>query len=76
MESQLEDRLRGLKYEHCEDVVWLSSRVPMIQIDAETHGINPCRAIDQVIKYDNDPGKAYTRVLTCGHGGRGALTNG
>src|SRR5690606_28228941 len=35
------------------------------QIELKTLGINPRRAIEQIVEYKNDPGNGYTRTLLC-----------
>ncbi|HKV97886.1 MAG TPA: type I restriction endonuclease subunit R [Gammaproteobacteria bacterium] len=50
---------------HQYDVVLLINGVPVVQIELKTLGINPRRAIEQVVEYKNDPGNGYTRTLLC-----------
>lgn len=50
---------------HRYDVLLLISGVPVVQIELKTLGINPRRAIEQVVEYKNDPGNGYTRTLLC-----------
>lgn len=50
---------------HRYDVVLLINGVPVVQIELKTLGINPRRAIEQVVEYKNDPGNGYTRTLLC-----------
>jgi type I restriction enzyme R subunit len=50
---------------HRYDVVLLINGVPVVQIELKTLGINPRRAMQQVVEYKNDPGNGYTRTLMC-----------
>lgn len=50
---------------HRYDVIVLINGVPVVQIELKTLGINPRRAIEQIVDYKNDPGNGYTRTLLC-----------
>ncbi|HWU77757.1 MAG TPA: type I restriction endonuclease, partial [Rhodanobacter sp.] len=50
---------------HQYDVVLLINGVPVVQIELKTLGINPRRALEQIVEYKNDPGNGYTRTLLC-----------
>lgn len=50
---------------HRYDVLLLINGVPAVQIELKTLGINPRRAIEQVVDYKNDAGNGYTRTLLC-----------
>jgi type I restriction enzyme, R subunit len=50
---------------HRFDVVLLINGLPVVQIELKTLGINPRRAIEQVVDYKNDPGNGFTRTLLC-----------
>lgn len=50
---------------HRYDVVLLINGVPVVQIELKTLGINPRRAIEQIVEYKNDPGNGFTRTLLC-----------
>jgi type I restriction enzyme, R subunit len=50
---------------HRYDVVILINGVPAVQIELKTLGINPRRAMEQIVEYKNDPGNGYTRTLLC-----------
>ena len=50
---------------HRYDVVLLINGVPAVQIELKTLGINPRRAIEQIVEYKNDAGNGYTRTLLC-----------
>ena len=50
---------------HKYDVLLLINGVPAVQIELKTLGINPRRAIEQIVEYKNDPGNGYTRTLLC-----------
>ncbi len=40
-------------------------RRAVVQIELKTLGINPRRAMEQIVDYKNDPGNGYTRTLLC-----------
>ena len=48
---------------HRFDVLILINGVPMVQIELKTLGINPKRAMEQIVDYKNDPGNGYTKTL-------------
>jgi type I restriction enzyme R subunit len=50
---------------HRYDVVLLINGVPVVQIELKNLGINPRRAMEQIVEYKNDPGNGYTRTLLC-----------
>jgi type I restriction enzyme R subunit len=50
---------------HRYDVLLLINGIPVAQIELKTLGINPRRAIQQIVEYKNDPGNGYTRTLLC-----------
>jgi type I restriction enzyme R subunit len=50
---------------HQYDVLLLINGVPAVQIELKTLGINPRRAIEQIVEYKNDVGNGYTRTLLC-----------
>ena len=50
---------------HRYDVLLLINGVPVVQIELKTLGINPRRAIEQIVEYKNDAGNGYTRTLLC-----------
>ena len=50
---------------HRYDVVLLVNGVPCAQVELKTLGINPRRAMEQIVDYKNDPGNGYTRTLLC-----------
>lgn len=50
---------------HRFDVVLLVNGVPVVQIELKTLGINPRRAIEQIVEYKNDVGNGFTRTLLC-----------
>ena len=41
---------------HRYDVVLLINGVPVAQVEPRAHGINPRRAMEQIVEYKNDPG--------------------
>ncbi len=47
------------------DVILLINGVPCVQIELKTLGINPRRAMEQIVDYKNDPGNGYTKTLLC-----------
>jgi len=50
---------------HRYDVLLLINGVPCVQVELKTLGINPRRAMEQIVDYKNDPGNGYTRTLLC-----------
>ena len=48
---------------HRYDVLILINGVPCVQIELKTLGIQPRRAMEQIVDYKNDPGNGYTRTL-------------
>ena len=50
---------------HRFDVILLINGVPVVQIELKTLGINPRRAMEQIVDYKTDPGNGYTRTLLC-----------
>jgi len=50
---------------HRYDVIILINGVPCVQVELKTLGINPRRAMEQIVDYKNDPGNGYTRSLLC-----------
>ena len=47
---------------HRYDILLIINVIPAAQIELKTLGINPRRAIKQIIDYKNDPGNGYTRT--------------
>jgi hypothetical protein len=50
---------------HRYDVVLLINGIPIVQIELKTLGVNPRRAMEQIVEYKNDPGNGYTKTLLC-----------
>jgi type I restriction enzyme R subunit len=50
---------------HRFDVLLLINGVPVTQIELKTLGVNPRRAMEQIVEYKNDPGNGYTKTLLC-----------
>ena len=50
---------------HRYDVMLLINGIPVVQIELKTLGINPRRAMKQIVQYKSDPGNGYTRTLLC-----------
>ncbi|MCF7863349.1 MAG: type I restriction endonuclease subunit R [Kiritimatiellales bacterium] len=50
---------------HRYDVILLINGVPVVQVELKTLGVNPRRAMEQIVEYKNDPGNGYTRTLLC-----------
>jgi type I restriction enzyme R subunit len=48
---------------HRYDVILLINGVPCVQIELKTLGVNPRRAMEQIVEYKNDPGNGYTKTL-------------
>lgn len=50
---------------HRYDVLILINGVPCVQIELKTLGVNPRRAMEQIVEYKHNPGNGYTRTLLC-----------
>lgn len=50
---------------HRFDVLILINGVPCVQVELKTLGVNPRRAMEQIVDYKNDPGNGYTKTLLC-----------
>ena len=50
---------------HRYDVILLINGVPVVQVELKTLGVNPRRAMEQIVSYKSDPGNGYTRTLLC-----------
>lgn len=50
---------------HRYDVILLINGVPCVQIELKTLGVNPKKAMEQIVDYKNDPGNGYTKTLLC-----------
>ena len=50
---------------HRYDVIILINGVPVVQIELKTLGMNPRRAMEQIVGYKHDPGNGYTKTLLC-----------
>lgn len=50
---------------HRYDVLILINGVPCVQIELKTLGVNPRRAMEQIVEYKNDPGNGYAKTLLC-----------
>jgi type I restriction enzyme, R subunit len=50
---------------HRYDVLILINGVPCVQIELKTLGIQPRRAMEQIVEYKHDPGNGYTKTLLC-----------
>lgn len=50
---------------HRYDVMLLINGVPVVQIELKALGINPRRAMEQIVDYKNDPGNGYSKTLLC-----------
>lgn len=50
---------------HRYDVMLLINGIPVVQVELKTLGINPRRAMEQIVEYKNDPGNGYTKTLLC-----------
>src|SRR4051812_1196407 len=48
---------------HRYDVLLLINGVPVVQIELKTLGLNPRRAMEQIVEYKNDSGTGYTKTL-------------
>ncbi|MFV0275720.1 MAG: type I restriction endonuclease, partial [Parahaliea sp.] len=50
---------------HRYDVILLINGLPLVQIELKTLGLNPRRAMEQIVHYKNEPGNGYTNTLLC-----------
>lgn len=50
---------------HRYDVILLMNGVPVVQIELKALGINPRKAMEQIVEYKADPGNGYTKTLLC-----------
>ena len=50
---------------HRYDVILLINGVPLVQVELKTLGVNPRKAMEQVVAYKSDPGNGYTRTILC-----------
>ncbi|MCA3023553.1 MAG: type I restriction endonuclease subunit R [Rhodocyclaceae bacterium] len=50
---------------HRYDVMLLINGVPVVQVELKTLGVNPRRAMEQIVEYKNDPGNGYSKTLLC-----------
>lgn len=50
---------------HRYDVILLINGVPVVQIELKMLGVNPRRAMEQIVEYKHDPGNGYTKTLLC-----------
>jgi type I restriction enzyme R subunit len=58
-------RINSDNSHHRYDVIILINGVPVVQVELKTLGINPRRAMEQIVDYKNDPGNGYSRTLLC-----------
>ncbi|QTD45726.1 type I restriction endonuclease subunit R [Ottowia testudinis] len=58
-------RINTYNSHHRYDVLILINGVPCVQIELKTLGVNPRRAMEQIVEYKNDPGNGYARTLLC-----------
>jgi len=59
--SQL--RINTTNSHHRYDVILLINGIPVMQIELKTLGVNPRRAMKQIVDYKNDVGNGYTKTL-------------
>ena len=50
---------------HRYDVIILINGIPAVQIELKNLGLTPKPAMEQIVKYKNDPGNGYTNSLMC-----------
>src|SRR5690554_1558315 len=50
---------------HRYDVILLINGLPVVQIELKGLGLNPRRAMEQIVHYKNDPGNGYANTLLC-----------
>ena len=50
---------------HRYDVILLINGLPLVQVELKSLGINPRRAMEQIVEYRNEPGNGYANTLLC-----------
>ncbi len=50
---------------HRYDVIILINGIPVVQIELKSLHVTPRRAVEQIVKYKNDPGNGFTNSLLC-----------
>ena len=58
-------RINTTNSHHRYDVILLINGVPCVQIELKTLGVNPRRAMEQIVDYKNDPGNGYSKTILC-----------
>lgn len=58
-------RIKTQSSHHRYDVILLINGVPVVPIEIKSLGINPRRAMGQIVAYKNDPGNGCGRILLC-----------
>lgn len=58
-------RINTTNSHHRYDVILLINGLPMVQIELKSLGINPRRAMEQIVTYKNEPGNGYANTLLC-----------
>jgi len=58
-------RINSDNSHHRYDVLILINGIPCVQIELKTLGIQPRRAMEQIVDYKNDPGNGYSKTLLC-----------
>lgn len=56
-------RINTKNSHHRYDVILLINGIPIMQIELKTLGVNPRRAMKQIMDYKNDVGNGYTKTL-------------
>jgi type I restriction enzyme R subunit len=47
------------------DVIILINGIPVVQVELKTLDVQPCKAMQQIVDYKNEPGNGYTNSLMC-----------
>jgi type I restriction enzyme R subunit len=47
------------------DVILLLNGIPIVQIELKEPGVSEKKAMEQIVRYKNDPGNGYTNTLLC-----------
>jgi len=58
-------RINTQNSHHRYDVILLINGLPLVQIELKTLGVNPRRAMQQIVEYKNDVGNGYANSLLC-----------
>lgn len=58
-------RMSTANSHHRYDVLLLINGIPVVQVELKQLGVNPRKAVEQIVAYKSDPGNGYTSSLLC-----------